>query len=424
MKPADKRIVSLAELRFKPANSNDAARAVLTHHFADVPRCSFARDDAMSHYLGSETGIDTFPTVPDDTRATGDTAPDIREEAPPTSGNLPRKLMRGGFALSVFLHAAVAFAIGYTTTLALPDADSLMEGVTSVSIVVEGNSEADEAAAGDVEDTEKPEETPLAEADLKPVEKQLPKPVETVAEAKPEEILKDIPLPALGADLPEILATRQPSEAKAEIAVEPAPVEEKVEEDVKPVLRAAQPLPHPISKPRALQKAVEKAAEEKPKPVEKKPEARKEDPKKPEKKDKPQEKRRTNKGNQGNAANNAKRGDVDAAEKGKTASENSRGASANREIGNAARTNYLGMVQKRLNRAKGRMRAPGKGKVTVNFTITPNGSITGLRISASSGKEAVDAAALKVVRSAAPFPALPAEAGWKSRAMRVPMTFK
>jgi protein TonB len=53
-----------------------------------------------------------------------------------------------------------------------------------------------------------------------------------------------------------------------------------------------------------------------------------------------------------------------------------------------------------------------------------DGSISGLAITQSSGKPAIDAAALKVVRSAAPFPPIPADAGRKSWKMTVPMTFK
>jgi protein TonB len=70
------------------------------------------------------------------------------------------------------------------------------------------------------------------------------------------------------------------------------------------------------------------------------------------------------------------------------------------------------------------MASPAKGNVIVTFTILANGTVSGLRIQKSSGKEAVDAAALKVVRAAAPFPPIPAETGKESWPMTLPMTFK
>jgi len=69
------------------------------------------------------------------------------------------------------------------------------------------------------------------------------------------------------------------------------------------------------------------------------------------------------------------------------------------------------------------MQNPAKGNVTVTFTILANGTVSGLRIGKSSGKEALDAAALKIVRSASPFPPIPDETGRKSWLMSVPMTF-
>lgn len=441
VKPADN-LVSLAELRFKPANSNDAARAVFAHHFVNVPRCSFAKDDGISQYMGSETGIGTFPDAPGVHVQLHADTPTIQSETPENSGNLRRKLLRGGFALSIFLHVAAAVAIGYVT-LTLPEEPPMEDGVTSITIVVEGEADADARAAGDVEKTEEPENDPVVEPELKPVEKEPVKPIEKVADKQPEpikqpeiqkpvqqtveDILKDVPMPELGTDVPEILAAQQ-SEIKAEIAIKPMPTEEKVEPPVeKQIPVAAQPLAHPVSKPREIQTVVEKKPEQM--PAEKKPEANKDEPKKkavekPEKKnDKPKEKPRQIKGDQGNQSNNARRGDVDSNNKGK-ASSNSIGESDNRQIGTAARTNYKGLVNRKLARAKGRIPSPAKGKVTVTFTITASGGVSELKVANSSGKPALDAAALQVVRAASPFPAIPADAGRKSWRMVVPMTFK
>jgi protein TonB len=416
-KTADKKHTTLAELRFKPANSNDAERAQFSHHFVNVPRCSFAKDDGISTYLGSETGMDTFPQPPTEQEPLHKDVPAIECEVPAAAGGLARKLLRSGFALSVFLHAVAVIAVGY---LVLPDDTSLVEGVTSVTLVVRGV-ETDLRLEG--EKTEKQEDEPEPEIETKPVEKEPVKPMEKLLEKKPapverpkvvqpveaktEDILKDVPMPELGADLPEILTTQTPSEVKAETTAKTVPVEKKIEPKPKELATAALP---------------EKPAEKKPeeKSVEKKPEAKKEEPKKEsekklEKKKKEEPKKRKNKkGERGKDKERPDLGDSEAINKGKRSSVSSQGASNNRELGNAARSNYQGKVEKKLLRAKSRVRNPGKGSVTVSFVIAANGDISGLRIKKSSGKEAIDAAALKIVNKAAPFLPIPAETGRKS----------
>jgi protein TonB len=394
-KSADK-VVSLAELRFKPANSNDAARAVFSRHFDNVPRCSFACDDGISPYLGSETGMENFPASPEAGAPANIDVPAIQGETPVASGSFRRKLLRSGFALSVFLHAAAAIAVGYAT-LALPDDAVLEEGALSVTLMVEGNAEADARAAGAQQQIEKSEDKP---AEKEPIER--PE-VQTPVRATTETILKDVPMPVVGTNLPDILTAKTEAETKTETAAKP-PTEEKVENPVeKPVEQARRPVG-------------KKPIEQIEKPVEKQPA----EPKRQPEKEKPRQKHRQNRGDQ---ASNARKGDVDSRNKGK-ASTNSRGAAAHRETGNASKSNYKGLVSRKLSRAKGRMASPAKGKLWVTFTILSDGSISGLSVTQSSGKPAVDATALKIVRAASPFPPIPAETGLKRWKMTVPMTFK
>jgi protein TonB len=457
LKPADEKIIRLTELRFKPANSNDAARAVLSHHFSQVPKCSFAKDDGISQYLGSETGMQPAPVSPREHVALHEDVPAIASETADGSRKSRFKLLREAFAAALLLHAIAAFAIFYVK-VPLPKEASLVEGVTVISLVVDAENDAAQRASGDKdpvkEPVEEPVEKPIAVEIKNPVEKPVEKPAEPVrlpepVQAKTEEILNDLPIPALGAAVPEILAARDDAMPKAEIAA-PLPVEEPIEQpqvkeitavipekklkpEVKPEpgLKTAEPLPHPVSKPRDVKKVmndkpkpVEKKPEEK-KPEEKKPEPKKEElKKKPEKKKKPEEKRQTVKGNRGKDASDTTKGRKGAKDKKSTADDSSRGASNNREIGNAARSNYKGLIEKKLARAKSRVRNPGSGKVTVAFTITANGDVSGLRITRSSGNEKIDAAALKIVDKAAPFPAIPAEAGGKSLPMSMPVWFK
>ncbi len=54
-----------------------------------------------------------------------------------------------------------------------------------------------------------------------------------------------------------------------------------------------------------------------------------------------------------------------------------------------------------------RQTGAGRGAATVDFTIMPSGQLAGLSLSGRSGSSRVDAAALRVIRRAAPFPPPP-----------------
>jgi protein TonB len=406
-KPADKP-VSLAELRFRPANSNHAARAVLSHHFVNVPRCSFASDDGISCYLGSETGMQTFPASPDTGAPQDVDVPAIHGEMPEAAGSRRRKPMRGGLALSVLLHVALAAALGFAT-LSIPDKAEQEEGTLSVTLVTRGTADVDASLTGDEEAMEQSPDKP---ADDKPEEVKKPferaeKPVEARPVEKPAEVL-----PVPGADLPEILTSRE-SRTETEAVVPLKPTEKKAEPAEKPAVRVAAEKLVNERQPGKKPKAVEKKIAEKKEPLKKA---------EPGKKDKAHEKRQRNQGNRGNASMIGTKGDVDAKDKGRS-STRSKGALKNDEIGKAAETNYKGLVTRKLSRAKGRMRSPARGRLWVTFTILSDGSISGLAVTRSSGKPALDAAALKVVRAASPFPPIPAETGRKRWEMSVPMTF-
>lgn len=73
--------------------------------------------------------------------------------------------------------------------------------------------------------------------------------------------------------------------------------------------------------------------------------------------------------------------------------------------GNAAASNYGGLVVRRIVRNKRTINIKGTGKVS--FSIRPDGSLAGLRISRSSGSGKLDSFFLKTVRRAAPFPPPP-----------------
>ena len=447
MASPDPRIVPITELRFRPANSNDRARAGMEHAFKDVPQCSFAKDDGISPYMGADAGIDGFPDNPATHQPIHDDVPVVAQDGSAPALSFGQKLLRSGFGLSVFLHGIAAIGIGYTS-ITLPTDDALLEGETVIAIEFfsETDSEVttrvkqqEQDGKEEAEETpvEQPKEEPRQEVveQEKPVEK--PKPIE---QAKlPEPVEKPVEQPVI-TDQPEVLSTTEPSSFAIEAAarqiveetrIEPlpdspppmliTPVEEKKPE---PEKKLAQPLRHPVSKPRVVQKVAEV------KPVEKKPEPKKEQPKKKDEAKKPEPKpekkeRKKTKARDGNAETDSNKGSSKADKKKKGNSQDASQGNSKRKVkGNASTSNYKGLVQRKLERAKKRVRVSAKGTVIVSFTISANGSVTNLRVRKSSGKPAIDKGALDIVRRASPFPDIPDETGLKSYPVSVPMTFK
>ena len=88
-------------------------------------------------------------------------------------------------------------------------------------------------------------------------------------------------------------------------------------------------------------------------------------------------------------------------------------------------SNYPGKVVAKLRRAlrgiSSSARAKARNDVQVSFTVNANGGVGGIRIARSSGSPELDAAALAVIRRAAPFPPIPADAGRTSWAFALPL---
>lgn len=81
---------------------------------------------------------------------------------------------------------------------------------------------------------------------------------------------------------------------------------------------------------------------------------------------------------------------------------------------------YAAMVRARI--AARTPRLPGGGRVMVAFRITQGGALVGARVARSSGNAGADGAALRAVRSGAPYPAPPRGAG--VIAFSVPFDFR
>jgi protein TonB len=336
---------------------------------------------------------------------------------------------------SLIFHAALATAL----IVAFPKApeEAIEEAGEAVSVVMYGNSDVDQTAAGETEttvqeeiipeavepDTIQPTETQTAEVqpetvqptELAPAETQdpvQPAPAqdvtrvspETAAAVEPEILVSEVPAEESVVQPMSTVVPEQPTPVDTVSSeVQPAevqPVETAtVPEEVKPVETAEiQPEPEqpqevvtPAPKPKPM-------VQEKPKPVEKK---------RPPKK---------TAGSRGEGQQDSQRGVAEGTSQAQSDS-NSRAAGNNSGIGTAATANYTGKVRSRIRRAIRQPRGV-QGSVVVTFSVSGSGSLTSARVSRGSGVPEIDQLALDAVRRAAPFSPPP---GGQSMTMSVPI---
>ncbi|MBN9271251.1 MAG: TonB family protein [Mesorhizobium sp.] len=364
-------------------------------------------------------------------------------------------------AFSGLLHAVAALAV-----LAAGADRVMIAGSEDAGVLLLGNADADQAAAGApfpdstqvtlvtmvapqpaqtvtaeaVEPVAAPAstsdgvETPIV-ADTMPMQSETVEPAatspesEAVAVQAPEPV-EDKPLPAQAADpAPPILAAEvvQPAEDPASAL---PPAEKTVPEPVEGAKAVATPNPaEPAQEPRAAErKAAEKSrakAGKAPAPKqERKHPAKKNAPgKKSAETQKPARKGDTKAGSGGNAEADAKRGTT-AGEASGTRTVAGKGGTLS-AAGNAAVSNYPGKVAARLRRASRGISGSGRSRATntvrVSFTVTAAGALAGVRIASSSGSPDLDKAALAIVRRAEPFPSIPPEAGRRTWAFTLPL---
>jgi protein TonB len=396
------------------------------------------------HVLTSDAALDKTPAGP---LGTGSAA-----------GKPPRsRRWKAAIAGSCAFHAAVALCF-----LAGIDESAKIAGADQAGIVQLGNGNEDAAAAGEIDPAvaevtivtmldAKPVETvaaePVADAqsvepvepvepvestaetltpvEATPVEPETPAPVAPVAEPEPVEPAPQEQTTAAAAETaPEILATdtAQPVDenvvAPSAQTVTEAPagtVAEPVPEEPFQTLAAVAPIPEPRPEAPRPEKPAEK--------VEKKRAPEKKEPAKP-REQKSAEKRAAGSG--GNAKADARRGEADGQADGKTVAR-SKGGSRQSTAGNAAVSNYPGKVVSKLRRAQRypseAKRKKQQGEAWVAFTVSANGGIGGVRLMRSSGSPVIDKAAIETVRRAAPFPAIPKDAGRSSWPFAVPLMF-
>lgn len=367
----------------------------------------------------------------------------------------PRRKWKAAVVFSLVLHAAAAMAF-----LATADEPVLIEGADQSGIMLLGNAPEDQSAAGDMTDA------PPEAAEVTLVTMLVPKPVETV-EAQPvaatetTQTVETIEAEAAATATLEPVRETPDRPASAPDRVDPVPdepatavnpvpeiltVDQAVEDDnfvQKPAEQSTTTVEATSAEKTASVETVEKVtaeSEPQPAPVEKKPQPAKLQPAKPKKAEpakkpvKEAQKAETQKkaekapakqaktGSGGQNESDARRGVADGQADGKTARKSQGGKSG---VGNASVSNYPGKVVAKLRRAlrgiSSSARAKARNDVQVSFTVDAGGGVGGIRIARSSGSPELDAAALAVIRRAAPFPPIPADAGRSNWAFTVPL---
>ena len=109
----------------------------------------------------------------------------------------------------------------------------------------------------------------------------------------------------------------------------------------------------------------------------------------------------------GNAERNARAGE--ATGRSEAVARQSGTGGKQQAAGNAAASNYPGLVMRKLSRS-GKPRVNARGTAVIAFSIAPNGGLSSVSLARSSGTAALDRAALQLVRAAGPFPKPPAGA--------------
>ncbi|MFW2544833.1 energy transducer TonB family protein [Primorskyibacter sp. 2E107] len=306
----------------------------------------------------------------------------------------PAKLV--ALSVALVLHGALALALVSHETTKIEGAD----GGTEVRL---GNAFAD-MAAGTLS-AERPEraetlsaETHQGMADVAPPETARveasaesaravdadPVPSEPTAEAvkdvPPQRLAAEQAVPIARADTSALLQTAAPAPNAAKALQRPS-ASERIEADAAQSAAVARSLrPKPRSAEFVATHKPAQVAKPKPKPA-------------PQAKPTP-----------GNADRSARAGEATGQRD--AVAKQSGTAGRQNAAGNAAASNYPGLVMRKLSRA-GKPRVNARGTAVVTFSIATNGGLSSVSLARSSGSAALDQAALRLVRGAGPFPRPP-----------------
>ncbi|MGO7989621.1 TonB family protein [Rhizobium leguminosarum] len=379
--------------------------------------------EAVVHYARFAQ-ISSFPDHPE-------AEPTASVPAPPMDAAVEKqedekKPVRRRVALtcicSLIFHATLAAVL----IVAFPKApeEAVEEAGQALSVVMYGDFDVDQTAAGETETTVQQEiiPEPVQPETIQPTEMAEVQPTE-VAPVETQDPIQQAPAPEVTRVSPETAAAVEP-----EILVSEVPAEESVAQPMSTVIPEQQQVPvdtvspeiQPTAvQPTEVQPATQPEVAETPqevKPVEtaevqpepEQPEevvtptpkpkvTTQEKPKPVEKKRPPQKAAGRNGEQQQNSERGIAEGDPSA-----QSDRNSQAASNNNGVGTAARANYGGKVRARIRRA---LREPKNvsGTAGVRLTITGSGNLVSAVISRSSGVPEIDQAAADAVRRASPF---------------------
>lgn len=255
---------------------------------------------------------------------------------------------------------------------------------------------------------------------------------EVVAEALQPDAASPLRPKTISATEPDTTSPRQPDMTAAETTVdrlEPTPHAEPVEPQLadspeSPRITSARAQTLPARKvtedtatpvKQAVKAITAKSTDATPKSAKSHAEVRKPEPTEvlsardlePDPPRKKPEQRKARPAPQGNADRNTTAGATAGTATAQAVTRGSGGAAS--ETGNAAASNYPGKVMRHLSRVS-RPRVRARGAAVVAFRVADNGDLSGLSLSNSSGSDALDRAAVGVVKGAAPFPAPPSGA--------------
>lgn len=285
-------------------------------------------------------------------------------------------------------------AVEAVQTVKPSDTVPLVQGVTSVERVTEPVEKTEiipEKAAPVIQPAKQVEQIPQDTVPAKPVIEK----VETVQTPQVEPAKPLEPEPQTPVQL-----------AKAVV-----PEAQPVEEAVRPETDVLETLPEPVED--AVRVPVAK-----PEPPVRKAE--------PVKKKKPK-KQKTKRPQKRGAEANARKGGEKVTSKTARSNANGRADARTNDGGTKAKSNYKGRVVAKLRRAKRYPKEAKRKKLTgtvrVSFTISKNGSVSGIRISRSSGHGILDQAALDMVRRASPMPKFPGDIKQAKMTLHVPVRF-
>lgn len=301
---------------------------------------------------------------------------------------------------SCLFHALVVTLL-LLTFVATPE-EAQEEAGDTVSVIMIGNADADQMAAGEnnpqpepeqvtaeavqpqtVQPTEAtPEETQQPQPDVVQPQAVEAQPVQTVEAVQPVE---QAPPETVVSEQPQILVTQVPAETTVMQPAEPIqPVDTQVAEaqPIQPMPEAVTPVakPKPVEKPKEVRKPVAKIVKAK-------------------------------SGSKGESREDSKRGSSEGTETAQSDT-NSMANAQRMGAGSAAVANYPGKVQARIRRVV-RVSSKYEGGITVRvrLTIGANGGLSSMSIARSSGIPELDEAVADGIRRAAPFPPLPPEWG-------------